>query len=197
MTAKFRGRLIPVFFAFFIYLSIVTASASPDVNGDGEITSVDALMALKMSVGRLDVDLRADMDGDGVVSAYDAYRILMLSTGEGDDLFFLLGEVVKSYDFGKYIKNERMNWIIEKNDGNRLVIGVVIENGKVTRFSKGGISNQNVNVYAGEDTVKYLLDSRNPEDLKNAIKSGEIKFQGVGLMNQIKYSIFPFLTYFS
>ncbi len=50
-----------------------------DVNGDGEITSVDALMALQMSVGKLEVSLVADMNDDGKVKPDDALKILKLA----------------------------------------------------------------------------------------------------------------------
>ena len=57
-----------------------------DVNGDGNITSVDALMALKMAVGKLPVDFIADVNGpgyngDGRVTAVDALIILKASVG--------------------------------------------------------------------------------------------------------------------
>jgi TolB protein len=51
-----------------------------DCNGDGVITSADALMALQMSVGAIEVNLIADMDGDGQVTSVDASMILSLVT---------------------------------------------------------------------------------------------------------------------
>ncbi len=51
-----------------------------DVNGDGEITSVDALMALQMAVGKLEPKSVADMDDDGKVMANDAMMIMQLAT---------------------------------------------------------------------------------------------------------------------
>ncbi len=47
-----------------------------DVNRNGKIESVDALMAIQMSVGKLPVDLIADMNGDKKVDASDAMEIL-------------------------------------------------------------------------------------------------------------------------
>ena len=54
-----------------------------DVNGDGDITSVDALMALKMSVNELEVNLVADMDDDGQVLANDALQIMNIAAQHG------------------------------------------------------------------------------------------------------------------
>ncbi|MBO8182395.1 MAG: hypothetical protein H0Z28_06335 [Archaeoglobus sp.] len=51
-----------------------------DVNGDGEITSVDALMALQMAVGKLEPKPVADMDDDGNVRANDAMEIMKIAT---------------------------------------------------------------------------------------------------------------------
>ena len=50
-----------------------------DGNGDGRITAVDALIALKMFVGLKTEDLVLDMDGDGRVTPDDARRLLTLA----------------------------------------------------------------------------------------------------------------------
>ncbi len=56
-----------------------------DVNADGKVTSLDALLALSCSTGmsKLDSDaeLRADVNGDGKVTSSDALVILNISTG--------------------------------------------------------------------------------------------------------------------
>ncbi len=53
-----------------------------DTNGDGKLTAVDAMNALKMSVGNLPVNLIADMDKDGKVTARDATIILRKAVGK-------------------------------------------------------------------------------------------------------------------
>ena len=50
-----------------------------DYNGDGRITELDALAALKMSVKLLAEDLILDMDQNGRVTAEDARRILSIA----------------------------------------------------------------------------------------------------------------------
>ena len=50
-----------------------------DGNGDGKITVLDALIALKMFVGSLPEDLTLDMNGDGRVTPEDARQILVLA----------------------------------------------------------------------------------------------------------------------
>jgi hypothetical protein len=52
-----------------------------DYNGDRRLTSLDALAALRMSIGKLEVDLRLDVDNDGRVTAQDARWILQVATG--------------------------------------------------------------------------------------------------------------------
>jgi len=53
-----------------------------DYNGDGKVTELDALAALKMSVGSLPVNLNLDTDGDGKVTAKDALAILKKAVGK-------------------------------------------------------------------------------------------------------------------
>lgn len=64
-----------------VSLAACTAQAAKqgDLNGDGNVTSVDALMALKMSVGSLEQDMLADLDGDEEVTANDALLILRMA----------------------------------------------------------------------------------------------------------------------
>ncbi|WP_456369405.1 cohesin domain-containing protein [Geoglobus sp.] len=50
-----------------------------DVNGDGFVNSLDALLALQMSVGKINPKPVADMDGDGKVLAKDATEIMKLA----------------------------------------------------------------------------------------------------------------------
>ena len=53
-----------------------------DTTGTGELTAVDAMNALKMSVGNLPVNMVADMDGDKRVTANDATLILHKVVGK-------------------------------------------------------------------------------------------------------------------
>ena len=59
-------------------VSIITSSEvlKGDVNGDGRITSIDALMALQMSTKTIPANSAADMNGDGQVTSADAAMIL-------------------------------------------------------------------------------------------------------------------------
>ena len=58
-----------------------TGALTGDVNGDGILSSVDALMALQMSAGNIAEDLAADVSGDGSVTSLDALMILQASVG--------------------------------------------------------------------------------------------------------------------
>ena len=51
-----------------------------DLNSDGQITSADAIIALKMAV-RGEHNENADMNGDGQVTALDALMILQAAAG--------------------------------------------------------------------------------------------------------------------
>jgi hypothetical protein len=53
-----------------------------DYNGDGKLTEMDALAALKMSVKLLTEDLTLDLDGNGKITAEDARLILKKAVGK-------------------------------------------------------------------------------------------------------------------
>jgi len=52
-----------------------------DANHDGRLTTVDVALALRMAVGGIATDLIADMDGDGQVTSLDALMILQALQG--------------------------------------------------------------------------------------------------------------------
>ncbi|MEA3462970.1 MAG: LamG-like jellyroll fold domain-containing protein, partial [Bacteroidota bacterium] len=56
-------------------------SGKGDCNGDGKITSLDALCALHMAVGKRAEDLVMDVTGDGSVTRDDAKKILRIAVG--------------------------------------------------------------------------------------------------------------------
>lgn len=54
-----------------------------DYNGDGLLTSIDALTALQMAVGRREMDIKMDINRDGVVNSFDAREILKMIAEAG------------------------------------------------------------------------------------------------------------------
>ncbi len=54
-----------------------------DINGDGEVTTEDAQLALKMAADIIKDDLKADMNGDGIVSVTDAVKVLFEAVNIG------------------------------------------------------------------------------------------------------------------
>jgi hypothetical protein len=83
-----RARLASIILAALTLLLVASGSTSAlasiqqgDCNYDGNITAVDALMALKMSVGSLPQDLIADMNQDYEVTSFDAATILQIAVG--------------------------------------------------------------------------------------------------------------------
>lgn len=69
------------------YLSFVAALG--DVNDDGNINATDALVVLRASVGKVDLDenqiLRADVNGDEKTDAKDALEILQFTVGKREE----------------------------------------------------------------------------------------------------------------
>ncbi|PKB64903.1 MAG: hypothetical protein BZY80_01560 [SAR202 cluster bacterium Io17-Chloro-G2] len=53
-----------------------------DADGDGSVTAVDGLIALRMAAQTMAVDLALDLDGDGTVTAEDARQVLALARPE-------------------------------------------------------------------------------------------------------------------
>lgn len=65
----------------FTKVSIEIEAGKGDHNSDGKLTALDALSAIKMSVGKIPEDLTLDADGSGSVTAMDARLVLQSSVG--------------------------------------------------------------------------------------------------------------------
>lgn len=66
--------------AFYMFEFELADDLKGDLNGDGQITSVDVVIALQMAV-RGEHNDDADMDGDGRVTSVDALMILQAAVG--------------------------------------------------------------------------------------------------------------------
>jgi hypothetical protein len=56
--------------------NLIPSTESYDIDGDGEITSYDALIILEMTCGMVESDLSSDIDNDGKITSSDALLIL-------------------------------------------------------------------------------------------------------------------------
>jgi len=63
-------------------ITVATSKLKGDYNGDGKLSEVDALAALRMSVKLLAQDLTLDMNGDGKLTAEDARLIIKKALGK-------------------------------------------------------------------------------------------------------------------
>ena len=60
-----------------------------DCNGDGEITTDDAILILRMTLGLTEPDISAaDFDGDGEITSIDALIVLRIALGIDDEPIF-------------------------------------------------------------------------------------------------------------
>ena len=65
------------------YIGAPDSSNAGDLNGDGKVTAVDALMALRMTTGNLAVNNAADLDKNGKVQVKDVLFILQKASMVG------------------------------------------------------------------------------------------------------------------
>ncbi|MBA2862349.1 hypothetical protein [Methanococcus maripaludis] len=136
-----------------------------------------------------------------ILSSASAETVLI---SDNSDLFSEMKEIAMKYaenlediPFATNIaSNERINLNVEMSEED-LIISIIIENGKITSFEKGTLTDATMNVYTDEGTVREILDSENPlSSAQAALKDGKIRMEGVGLVNSIKISIANLLMSF-
>ncbi len=77
------GTMAKLYGTFFHgEVKVLASNPKGDVNGDGMISSLDALMALKISIGAIPATAAADVNGDGKITSVDAVLILQAATGK-------------------------------------------------------------------------------------------------------------------
>ena len=118
---------------------------------------------------------------------------------EDSDLFEDLKQQVDLYNqnvdgipFVKsFIGEERIRCEISLNDGTELIIGITTdEDAKITSFEKGEISDPTINASTNENTVRTIMNSDDPVSaFQDALDSGAITFEGVGLGDKIKVGV--------
>ncbi len=61
--------------------SIIIGSLCGDLNGDGDVTTADVVIALGITAGSHPFDPAADVSGDGIVTSLDALMFLQAVAG--------------------------------------------------------------------------------------------------------------------
>jgi hypothetical protein len=121
---------------------------------------------------------------------------ITVGMGGDSDLFEDLKQQVEIYNqnvgeipfIARLMSEERIKSEISLDDGNMLTIGIKTDkDAKVISLEKGDISDPTINAYTTENTVRSIMNSDDPVSaFQEAINSGKIKFEGVGLGNKIK-----------
>lgn len=122
-----------------------------------------------------------------------------VGTNGGSDLFEDAESLVDTYNqnienipvITSFIGEERIRCKISLNDGAELIIGITTdEDAKITSFEKGEISDPTINASTNENTVRTIMNSDDPVSaFQDALDSGAITFEGVGLGDKIKVGV--------
>lgn len=198
-----------------LVLLVVTAAAGTahalqgDASGDGRVTSVDALLALRMAVTAIPVDLAADMDGDGFVTSVDASLIILKAVGmegmpvEGpkERLYRDLERDARGYNANidkvpRLVRalagDERIDAQVRVADGSTLLLRIETSGGRITRFQEIRARGEDATLeaYATEGAVRGIMESQEPAgDFQEAVGAGEINYEGKGVGKKVKVAL--------
>lgn len=91
--------------------------------------------------------------------------------------------------------DERINVYVEMEDGSTRIVFLKTENTKVVDYKTGKGKNPDVNAYTTKETIDELTKSENPGRLfETKVNQGKITYEGVGIINQIKYGAASLLS---
>ena len=92
------------------------------------------------------------------------------------------------------IADERIHGEISLDDGTVLILGITTDNdAKIIGFEKGEISDPTIKAYTTENTIRSIMNSEDPVSaFQDALDTGAITYEGVGVLNKIKYGAIGF-----
>jgi hypothetical protein len=135
---------------------------------------------------------------------FTAFLVLAVLAGIGPsavgvDLFEATKPLVDVYNqnvedipfITSLVGEERIHAEVAMNDGSVLTVGITTDkDAKVTSFEKGGISDPTIKAYTDENTVLSILSAGDPiAAFQDALNSGAIRFEGVGMGDKIKVGL--------
>ncbi len=134
-----------------------------------------------------------------VIAAFAGIVPSAIGTNGGSDLFEEIEPLVDVYNQNvedipfvtSLIGEERVHAEISLNDGTVLTIGITTDkDAKVIGFEKGEISDPTIKANTTENTVRTIMNSGDPVSaFQDALNSGTITYEGVGLGNKIKVGV--------
>jgi len=187
--------LLPLLLLFF---PVIFATEKGDCTRDGEVSSADALAALKMATDEFEQDLEcADMNEDGRVTSYDASEILLLALVEEDSCGVLVERVrgilegvsVEGFS-GILAGSQRI--LVQVSNSKQCNFGIVVEGGRVSLVGEEEIENPTIVAGLSHETLDRLLQRGSLEELKKAVESGEIKVKARGVLSRLRVGIAKF-----
>ena len=91
--------------------------------------------------------------------------------------------------------NERITGTIYLSSGDALIVGAVTQDGKVTYFQRGEITDPTLRVFTDESVIRKIMSAPDPAmATKAALDSREIRYEAVTLTGKVKYDTTSFVS---
>ncbi len=91
---------------------------------------------------------------------------------------------------GTIFGDEKINFHISRNSGDKFVVGLITEGKMVKNITLNEISEPTLNVYLDEALIAELQSSENPLPvLKKALEENRLSYKAVGFFKKIKFAV--------
>lgn len=155
-------RFLLFFMAFFLFLSVFALEPLPN--------------AVVESVSLEEVLNQLFFDDGSLKPEFEKYYALANKEVSSIPSFLL-----------DLFGNEKMNVYVSLESGKEVVVGVTTKDSKLSEVVYRKYSNPTMNVYLSERILKDILVSSDPaKEAVKAVKTGKIRYEGVGFIPSIK-----------
>lgn len=91
---------------------------------------------------------------------------------------------------GRFMGNDNINVYIKMASGEEKVLGISIQNKKISKFEIGELAQPSLKVHLSEETLNEIFYSKTPIAAMNRIlKEGKVTYEAVGFKNKIKFGM--------
>ena len=124
--------------------------------------------------------------------------IPIVSALETDELLDDMGKIKTNFNenfeapgfFKALFGEEKINLHITLDDGEVLVVGISMENSKITTIKDVALESPTLNAYAGEEVMDKILYSEDPfSELKKGLDNDEVTYKATTIKSKVKYGV--------
>ncbi len=91
---------------------------------------------------------------------------------------------------GKFLGNDNINVYIKMASGEDKILGISVQDKKISAFGIGELAQPSLKVHLSEETLNEIFYSKTPiATMNRVLKEGQVTYEAIGFKNKIKFGM--------